>query len=149
MPRNAFTLPTGVMPPMQPVYPAFGTGPALYIPPTAAIRSPNDMLSSPLRQHILDYEPPRGFIMPTFAMFDGSSSPYDHMLYYNQVITLNAINDHLLCKVFPASLQGPTLAWFHRLLCNSVNLFNDLWTIFISQYLCSVGRRGILVNCRL
>ena len=70
--------------------------------------------------------------MPTFAMFDGSSDPYDHMLHYNQAMTLNAGNDHLLCKVFLASLQGSMLAWFHRLPRNLVNSFSKLWTVFIS-----------------
>ena len=64
--------------------------------------------------------------MPTFAMFEDSSDPYDHMLHYNQAMTLNAGNDHLLCKVFSASLQGLALAWFHRLLRNSLNSFNGL-----------------------
>ena len=126
------------MPFMPLMYPAFGTRPMLYIPPTTTIRSPDDMLSFPLGKHILNYEPPRGFVMPTFATFDGSSNPYDHMLHYNQAMTLNASNDHLLCKVFLASLQGPVLAWFHKLLCNSINSFNELWTVFISQYLCSL-----------
>ena len=45
---NASTLPTGVMLPMPPIYPAFGTRPMLYIPLIATIRSPNNMLSSPL-----------------------------------------------------------------------------------------------------
>ena len=118
---NAFTLPTGAMPPIQLVYPVFGTRPTLYIPPTIAIRSPNDMLFSPLGQYILDYKQPRGFVMPTFSMLNSSSDPYDHMIHYNQAMTLNVINDHLLCKVFLASLQGSELAWFHRLPCNSVN----------------------------
>ena len=119
---------------MRPVYPIFGVGPSptLYMLPAAAIRGPNDILSSPLGQHILDYEPPRGFIMPTFAMFDGSSDPYDHMLHYNQAMTLNAGNDQMLCNVFPASLQGPSLAWFHRLPRDLVNSFSEIWTVFIS-----------------
>ena len=79
--------------------------------------------------------------MPTFAMFNGSKNPYDHMLYYNQAMTLNAGNDHMLSKVFSANLQGPALAWFHKLPCNSINLFNELWTVFISQYLCSVRKK--------
>ena len=79
--------------------------------------------------------------MPTFAMFDGSNDPYDYMFHYNQPMTLNASNDHLLCKVFPTSLQGPTLAWFHKLPRNSINSFNELWTAFISQYLCSVWQK--------
>ena len=36
-PGNIFTLPTGAIPPIQPVYPAFEIGPALYIQPTTAI----------------------------------------------------------------------------------------------------------------
>ena len=79
--------------------------------------------------------------MPTFAMFDGFNDPYDHMLHYNQAMTLNACNDHLLCKVFPASLRGPTLAWFHKLPRNSINSFNELWIAFISQYLFSVWQK--------
>ena len=59
--------------------------------------------------------------MPTFAMFDGSNDPYDHMLHYNKAMTLNAGNDHFLCKVFPTSLQGLALAWFHNLLLNLIN----------------------------
>ena len=81
------------------------------MPPVVAIRSHDDKLSSPLGQHILNYEPPQGF---------------DKMLHYNQAMTLNASNDHLLCKVFPASLQGPVLAWFHKFPHNSVNSFNEL-----------------------
>ena len=53
-------------------------------------------------------------------MVDGSVDPYDHMLHYNQVMTLNAGNDCLLCKVFRASLWGPALAWFYKLLHNSI-----------------------------
>ena len=83
--------------------------------------------------------------MPTFAIFDGSNDPYDHMLHYNQEMTLNVENDHLLCKVFSTSLQGPVLAWFHKLPRISINSFNELWTVFVSQY----GRRGILVLCKL
>ena len=39
------------------------------------------MLSSPLGQDILNYEPPHGFAITPFAMYDGSSDPYDHMLH--------------------------------------------------------------------
>ena len=79
--------------------------------------------------------------MPTFAMFDGSSYPYDHMLHYNQALTLNAGNNHLLCKVFLASLQGPALVWFHKLPRNLISSFNEFWTIFVSQYLCSIRQK--------
>ena len=83
MPWNASALPASVMPLMPPVYPAFRIGSMLYILAAAAIRSPNDMLSSPIGQYILDYEPPRGFIMPTFSMFDGSSDYLVICMYIN------------------------------------------------------------------
>ena len=106
------------------------------------VHGPYDMLSSPLGQHILDYEPPRGFVIPPFAMYDGSSDPYDHMLHFNQAMILNAGDDRLLCKVFPTSLKGPALAWFHKLPRESINSFGELWAVFVSQYLCSVRQKG-------
>ena len=120
------------MSPMLLVHHVFGTGSTFYMPPIALIQGPDDMLFSPIEQHILDYEPPRGFVMPAFATFDGSANPYDHMLHYNQAMILNVYNDCLLYKVFPVSLQGPVLAWFHKLPCNSINSFNELWAAFVS-----------------
>ena len=102
-------LPAGMMPLIRP---AFGTEPTFYMPPVALIRRPDDMLSLPLGHHILDYEPPCGFVIPAFATFDGSVDPYDHMFQYSQAMILNTGNDKLLCKVFSASLREPALAWF-------------------------------------
>ena len=129
------------MPSIPFVHPAFGTWPIFYMPPVALIRGPDDMLSSPLGQHILDYEPPRRFVILVFFHFDGFVDPYDHMLHYNQAMILNFDNDRLLCKVFLTSLRGPTLAWFHKLTHNSINSFNDMWAAFVSSYLCSVQQK--------
>ena len=79
-------------------------------------------------------------------MFNGSNDPYDHMLHYNQAMPLYADNDRLLCKVFLASLRGPELAWFHKLSRNLINSFNELWTAFISQYLCSVRQKRNIIS---
>ena len=48
-------LPAGTMPPMPLVHPALGIGQTFYMPPAALIHRPDDMLFSPLGQHILDY----------------------------------------------------------------------------------------------
>ena len=50
-------------------------------------------------------------------------------------------DDRLLYKVFPASLKGPALAWFHKLPRGSINTFSELWAAFVSQYLCSVRQK--------
>ena len=128
----------GTAPPLPFGYPTFGMTPVLFMPVPTAVRGLEDMLSSPLGQHILSYEPPHGFAIPPFAMYDRSSDPYDHMMHFNQAMILNAGNDCLLCKVFPASLKGPALTWFHKLPRGSINSFKELWAAFVSQYLCSV-----------
>ena len=123
--------PIGMMPQMSFVHLAFGTGPKFYMPPAALICRLDDMLISALRQHLLDYEPPRGFVIPAFATLDGYDDSYNHMLHYNQAMIRNAGNDRLLCKVFLVSLRVPTLAWFHKLPRNSINSFNELWAAFV------------------
>ena len=107
MPR---VLTAGMMPSMPLVHLAFRTRPTFYVPLADPMKH-----SSPLGQHILDYELPHGFVISAFSTFDGSFDPYDHMLHSNQTMILNDGNDRLLCKVFQASLRGPTLAWFHKL----------------------------------
>nr|CAN80938.1 hypothetical protein VITISV_035835 [Vitis vinifera] len=95
------------------------------------------MLSTPFCSHIIHYEPPRGFLIPKFSTYDGFSDLFDHIMPYRQLMTLDIGNDVLLCKVFPASLQGQTLSWFHRLPPNSIDNFRDLSEAFVGQYLCS------------
>ena len=129
------------MPPMPFIHPTFSTRLTFYMLLVAFIRRPVDMLYLPLGQHILDYEPPRRFVIPYFATFDGFADPYNHMLHYNQTMILNSSNDRLFCKVFPASLRGHVLAWFHKLPHNSINSFNELWAAFVSQYLCPMRQK--------
>ncbi|RVW83026.1 hypothetical protein CK203_042506 [Vitis vinifera] len=62
-------------------------------------------------------------------------------MHYRQLMTLDIGNDALLCKVFPASLQGQALSWFHRLPPNSVDNFRDLSEAFVGQYLCSARHK--------
>ena len=112
--------------PVPSMYPPFGAAPAPQMIFSSAVRGPQNMLSTPLEQHILDYDPPCGFSIPPFAMYYGSFDPYNHMLLYIQAMILNAGDDQLLCKVFPASLKGLALAWFHKLPRGSINTFSKL-----------------------
>ena len=80
--------------------------------------------------------------MPWFAMYDCSSDSYDNILHFNQAMILNAEDDRLLCKVFPGSLKGLALAWFHKLPRGSIKSFGELWAAIVFQYLCSVRQKG-------
>ena len=124
------------MPTQQPVGGLTNRG-----PPGFASRRLDDMFSTLFTPDIITYEPPRGFIIPKFSVFDGSSDPFDHIMHYRQLMTLDIGNDTLLCKVFPASLQGQALSWFHRLSMNFVDNFRDLSEAFVGQYLCSAWHK--------
>lgn len=91
----------------------------------------DNMLSTPFNPRIINYESPRGFTVPKFFAYDGSSDPFDHIMYYRQLMTLDIGNDALLCKVYLASLQGQALSWFHHLPMNSVDNFQDLSEAFV------------------
>ena len=103
--ENVSTWHRGMAPSFLFVYPTFGATPTPYMLASTIVWGLEDMLSSPLGQHILSYEPPCGFVIP-FTMYDSSSDLYDHMLHFNQAMILNAGDDRLLCKLFPASLKG-------------------------------------------
>ena len=132
----------GTAPLLPFMYPTFGAALAPHMLTSTIVRGPEDMLCSLLGQHILSYELPRGFVIPPFAMYDGSFDPYDHMLHFNKAMIFNAGDNRLLCKVFLASLKGSALAWFHKLPRRSINSFSELWAAFVSQYLCSVQQKG-------
>ena len=91
----------------------------------------DDMLSMPFSPHIINYELPRGFIVSKFIMYDGTGEPFDHIMHFRQLMTLDMGNDALICKVFPPSLHCLTLSWFHRLSPNSVNMFRDISKAFV------------------
>ncbi|RVW52903.1 hypothetical protein CK203_089623 [Vitis vinifera] len=118
-------------------------------PPIGSIsKRLDDMLSTPFCSHIINYEPPRGFLVPKFSTYDGTNDPFDHIMHYRQLMTLDIGNDALLCKVFPANLQGQTLSWFHRLPPNSVGNFRDLSEAFVGQYCAPLDTSKISAPCR-
>ena len=70
----------------------------------------DDMLSTPFSSYIINYEPPRGFMVPKFSTYDEINDPSDHIMHYRQLMTLDIGNDALLCKVFLASLHIQALS---------------------------------------
>ena len=110
--------------------------PVDWAPPGSVSRLLDDMLSTLFGSHIINYEPSRGLIVPKFTTYDGTSNPFNHIMHYRKLMTLDIGNDALLCKVFPTSLHGQTLSWFHCLSKNSVNNFWDLPKAFVGHYLC-------------
>ena len=65
------------MPAQQPVGGLTNKGPPDYVS-----KRLDDMLSMPFTPNIINYEPLRGFIVPKFSAYDGSSDPFDHIMHY-------------------------------------------------------------------
>ena len=59
-------------------------------PPIGSIsKRLDDMLSTPFCSHIIHYEPPKGFLVPKFSTYDGTNDPFDHIMHYRQLMTLD------------------------------------------------------------
>lgn len=102
----------------------------------------DDMVSTtPFGSYIISYELPKGFLVPKFTMYDGTSNLFDHLMHFWQLMTLNISNDVLLFKVFSTNLHGPTLSWFHRFPHNSINYFQDVSKAFVSHNLCPTRQK--------
>nr|CAN71008.1 hypothetical protein VITISV_025165 [Vitis vinifera] len=65
------------------------------------------MLSTPFSPDIINYEPPRGFMVPKFSTYDGTSDLFDHITHYKQLMTLDIGNDALLCKSWTSEAVHP------------------------------------------
>ena len=115
--------------------------PLTRVPPDSINRQLDDMLFTPFNPHIINYEPPKGFIVLKFMMYDGTSDPFNHIMHFRQLMTLDIGNDALMCKVFPASLHNPTFSWFHHLPSNFVNTFRNISEAFVGHYLCSARQK--------
>ena len=115
--------------------------PAIRAPLGSISRWLDDMLFMPFDPHIINYESSKGFIVTKFMAYDGSRDPFNHIIHFRQLMTLDIGNDALLWKVFLASLHGNALSWFHRLLQNFVNTFWDISDTFVGHYICSARHK--------
>ncbi|RVW19451.1 hypothetical protein CK203_114598 [Vitis vinifera] len=102
-----------------------------------------DPMVTPMVQNVLLHRDPmvtpmvRNVLSHLTVQQNGRNLQTSHPLAPSQkLMTLDIGNDALLCKVFPASLQGQALSWFHSLPPNSVGNFRDLSEAFVGQYLC-------------
>lgn len=78
--------------------------------PSSICRRLDDMLSTPFDPYIIIYKLPKGLLVLKFTMYDMTSDSFDHLMHFQQLMTLDIGNEVLLCKVFPARLHGSTLS---------------------------------------
>nr|KYP44995.1 hypothetical protein KK1_033456 [Cajanus cajan] len=66
--------------------------------------------------------------------YDGTTDLDEHIDLYLTQVNLYTNENVILCRVFPTSLKGSTLAWYTQLPTRSVDSFNTLVRRFTAQY---------------
>ncbi|RDX61807.1 hypothetical protein CR513_59925, partial [Mucuna pruriens] len=66
--------------------------------------------------------------------FDGTQDPYAHLQAFQTQMYINGGNDKLSCKLFPGTLRGVAMQWMATLSARSIRTFNDLASLFLSQF---------------
>ncbi|RVX22394.1 hypothetical protein CK203_012670 [Vitis vinifera] len=103
----------------------------------------DDMLSMPFCSHIIHYEPPRGFLVPKFSTYDGSNDPFNHIMHYRQLMTLDIGTTRCCAKYSPPAYKGrpfhgftaylPTL-WIISGTCRKPSWDNTYAPLVIKDY---------------
>ncbi|XP_026443453.1 uncharacterized protein LOC113343514 [Papaver somniferum] len=79
---------------------------------------------------------PEKCVLPTLpSIFSGSESTVHHLKQYTLSLMQWGRNYAVLCRYFPASLAGETLAWFDGLPERSISSFKELQRIFLTTYI--------------
>lgn len=80
---------------------------------------------------------PKNFKPLNMDKFNGSSDPSEHVESFISSIYLVTDSEVIMCKIFPTTLQGPTLTWLTNLPSRFVNSFDLLITKFTTQFAAS------------
>jgi len=66
--------------------------------------------------------------------YDETTYLDEHLEAYITQVNLYTNDDVILCRVFPTSLKGHALTWWHQLLARSIDMFATLVEHFGAQY---------------
>ncbi|XP_028067567.1 uncharacterized protein LOC114270310 [Camellia sinensis] len=89
---------------------------------------------SPFSLEIETTSLPAGFHQPKFTFYDGKSDPYMLVSHFRQVMAGHRRNDALMCLIFPSSLGELNLKWFERLPEQSIERWQQLAEVFVTQF---------------
>jgi len=64
----------------------------------------------------------------------GGTHPDEHVKIYVNNVYLYTTEDVVMCKAFPTTLKGPTLEWFTSLPPYSIDCFDTLFHVFMTQF---------------
>ncbi|XP_019189271.1 PREDICTED: uncharacterized protein LOC109183670 [Ipomoea nil] len=102
---------------------------------------PQDVLSSPFANAIMEEPLPRDFRFPTIKAYSGTTDPRAHLTRYRAAMMITEATDAILCRGFFATLDGQAHDWFGSLPAGSISTFADLTRQFLSHFATSIQRK--------
>ncbi|XP_019185998.1 PREDICTED: uncharacterized protein LOC109180744 [Ipomoea nil] len=102
---------------------------------------PQDVLSSPFANAIMEEPLPRDFRFPTIKAYSGTTDPRAHLTRYRAAMMITEATDVILCRGFFATLDGQAHDWFGSLLARSISAFADLTRQFLSHFTTRIQRK--------
>lgn len=80
------------------------------------------------------------FKIPTMELYDGGRDPLKHLDTFKTHMTLHGYPGEVACRAFPWTLKRLAQVWFGSLAPGSINSFNELAQIFLTQFMSSQRR---------
>ena len=90
---------------------------------------------SPFTRNIEDASLPQQFHQPTFTIYNGRTTPVEHVSHFSQRMVVHSKDEALICKVFPSSLGPVAMRWFNGLKANSIDSFKKLTRAFGAHFI--------------
>ncbi|XP_059431559.1 uncharacterized protein LOC132165071 [Corylus avellana] len=94
----------------------------------------------PFTDRVMRHPLPDKLKVPRVDKYDGSGDPTNHIESFRAHLILHDTPDEIACRAFPLTLKGAAKEWIEELSVKSVDNFNTLRRLFLSQFLAT--RKG-------
>jgi hypothetical protein len=96
---------------------------------------------SPFSPRVEAHQLPENFKAPPMISYQGIGDPYEHIEDFRSHVRLLGIPDEVACRAFPLTLSGSARKWFRKLPPASIDRFEDLGRVFLTQFMTSRTRK--------
>ncbi|XP_059439812.1 uncharacterized protein LOC132172342 [Corylus avellana] len=96
---------------------------------------------SPFSPRVEGYRLPEKFKAPPMMSYKGVGDPVEHLEDFRSHVRLLGIPDEVACRAFPLTLSGSARNWFRKLSPGSIDKFEDLGRVFLTQFMTSWTRK--------
>ncbi|VFQ88934.1 unnamed protein product [Cuscuta campestris] len=98
------------------------------------VSEPMFRLRSPFSERILRAPLPSSFQMPPILRYDGTTDPQEHFNRYQTLMNVVTFSEEVLCRSFPATLDGLASEWFSELPEGKIDSWEDLARRFLVHF---------------